>query len=115
MIVRGFGLVGALVALALVGALWALQAGHSGSSSKLARAEESRGEDASATSNFAQARMQLQGYYAENGTYVGATLPTAFGVAVVRADAASYCLQSGAGATVRHLLGPGGNPAAGPC
>ena len=34
---------------------------------------------------------------AATGTYVGAIMPT--GVALVRADAASYCVQAGAGAS----------------
>jgi hypothetical protein len=37
-------------------------------------------------------------------------------VAVVRADATSYCLQAGAGLNVQHLVGPAGNaPVDGPC
>jgi hypothetical protein len=39
------------------------------------------------------------------------SLPPAYGIAVVRADAASYCLQRGA----EHVDGPNGTPAPGPC
>jgi len=34
---------------------------------------------------------------------------------LARADASSYCLQAGTGATLQHYAGPGGTPAAGPC
>ena len=54
-------------------------------------------------------------FQAENGTYVGATLPPSYGVALVRADAASYCLQAGVGGSVQHFVGPGGPAGAGPC
>jgi hypothetical protein len=52
---------------------------------------------------------------ATNGTYEGATLTAADGVVLVRADAASYCIQTGVGAAVQHEMGPGGSPQTGPC
>lgn len=61
--------------------------------------------------DFNQAVPALQAFYDENGTYVGATLPPGSGVVLVRADAASYCLQSGN----EHEDGPGGQPQPGPC
>jgi hypothetical protein len=57
----------------------------------------------------------MEGFRADNATYVGATLPASFGVQLVSATAASYCLQAGAGTAVQHYVGPGGTPAAGPC
>jgi hypothetical protein len=53
----------------------------------------------------------LQAYYDENQTYVGATLPPGSGVVLARADATSYCLQSGN----EHEIGPGGTPQPGTC
>ena len=88
---------------------------HTGPASKTARVVESRGEQLSAGTNFSQATLQLQAYFADKGTYVGATLPPAFGVVIARADAGSYCLQSETGTTAQHVVGPGGTPAAGPC
>jgi len=38
-----------------------------------------------------------------------------FGVTLVRANASSYCVQSGSGQSLMHLAGPGGAPAAGAC
>ena len=49
------------------------------------------------------------------GTYEQAALPAYHDLAIVRADGESYCLQVGNGAQARHLGGPGGLPAAGPC
>ena len=43
------------------------------------------------------------------------TLPPVYAVAVVRADAGSFCLQAGAGAAATHELGPGGQAQSGPC
>ena len=111
----GFGVVSLLVALVLVGALWGMNAGKSGPSSDQAKQAESQAQQVSAAANFGQAAIQLETFHAENGTYVGATLPPSFGVALVRADASSYCLQMGAGAAVQHVVGPGGQPAAGAC
>jgi hypothetical protein len=65
--------------------------------------------------NFAAAATQMETYHAENATYAGATVPPSFGVTLVRADAASYCLQAGVGGSEQHFTGPGGQPAAGPC
>jgi hypothetical protein len=112
---RGLGLVSLLAGLALMGALWAMQAGHNGPSSGPGRGVESKAAQVSATADFAQAALQLQAYYAANGTYTGATLPPSFGAILPRADAASYCLQAGAGAATQHVVGPGGTPASGSC
>jgi Tfp pilus assembly protein PilE len=112
---RGIGLVGLLVALVVVGALWAMNASSNGPTSQQSERVETEAQQASAAVNFGQAVPQLEAFHAENGTYAGATLPPSFGVALVRADAASYCLQAGAGAALQHEIGPGGTPAAGPC
>jgi hypothetical protein len=64
-----------------------------------------------AATNFGQADTAMQAFFAQSGTYAGATLPAGTGVVLVRADETSYCLQSGA----EHEDGPGGQPALGPC
>jgi hypothetical protein len=42
-------------------------------------------------------------------------VPPSFGVALVRADASSYCIQTGAGSALQHETGPGGSPRPGAC
>jgi hypothetical protein len=112
---RGLGLVSLLVSLALVGALWAMNARSNGPTSQNAKRIETQAQQVSASADFIGAATQLEGFRADNGTYAGATLPPSFGVQVVRADATSYCLQTGVGTAIQHYIGPGGTPAAGPC
>jgi len=64
-----------------------------------------------AATNFGQADTAMQAFFAQSGTYAGATLPAGTGVVLVRAGATTYCLQSGD----EHEDGPGGQPAPGPC
>ena len=111
----GLGVVSLLVALALGGLVWAMNANQSGPSSGTAQRVETQAQQVAATANFAQAAIQLQTFYAANGTYVGAALPASYGVALVRTDATSYCLQMGTGTAVQHLVGPGGQPVPGGC
>lgn len=111
----GLGIVSLLLALVLGGALWAMNAGQAGPTSEPAQKAESQAQQVAATANFSGAAIQLETFHAENGTYVGVSLPPSFGVSLVRADASSYCVQTGAGAAVQHLVGPGGQPAAGSC
>lgn len=68
-------------------------------------------QSATAGVDFSQAVPALQLFYDQNGTYAGATLPPGTGAVLVRADATSYCLQSGN----EHEIGPNGQPAPGPC
>ena len=49
------------------------------------------------------------------GTYDHAQLPAYHNLAIARADETSYCIQVGSGVQARHLAGPGGLPAPGPC
>lgn len=112
---RLFGLVSIVVSLALVGILWASSMQHSGPTSATAKRAEGDATAAVSAINFTAAATQLEAYHAENATYAGATLPPSFGVTLMRADAASYCLQSGTGSAAQHFAGPGGAAAAGPC
>src|SRR5690348_17345067 len=66
---------------------------------------------AAAGANFSQVVSALQAFYGQNQPYVGATLPAGSGVVLARADATSYCQQTGD----EHEDGPGGQPAPGPC
>jgi len=112
---RGLGLFSLLVSLALVGALWAMNARSNGPASQNAKRVETQAGQVSAASNFLGAATQLEVFHADSGTYAGATLPPSFGVQLVRADATSYCLQAGVGTAVQHYVGPGGTAVAGPC
>lgn len=112
---RGFGLVVVICSLAIVAALMALNARNNGPTSQSAKRAEAEATAAVGSLNFTGAATELEAFHAENGTYAGAALPPAFGVTLVRADAASYCLQAGIGGSVQHFTGPGGSPAAGPC
>ena len=112
---RALGLISIVVSLALVAIMWGLTMQHSGPTSSTAKQAESDAGAAVSAINFTSAATQLEAYHAENATYAGATLPASFGVTLVRADAASYCLQTGVGGSAQHFAGPGGAAAAGPC
>lgn len=64
-----------------------------------------------AATDFSQADAFLQGFYAQSGTYAGATLPPGTGVVLASANTTSYCLQAGN----EHEVGPGGQAQPGPC
>jgi hypothetical protein len=110
---RVLGLVSILVTLAVVAYLYVQSSNEAGPTSDLAVEAEEQASRVAAGASFQQAAFALEEQMATAGTYAGAVMPT--GVALVRADAASYCLQAGAGATAQHLAGPGGSPAPGPC
>jgi type II secretory pathway pseudopilin PulG len=112
---RAFGLISIVVSLVIVGIMSALTMQHSGPTSATAKRAESEATAAVSAMNFTAAATQLELYHAENATYAGASVPPSFGVALVRADASSYCLQAGIGAAAQHFSGPGGAAAAGPC
>ena len=112
---RSFGLPLLIVSLAVGGFLFVRQAQTAGPSSTVAARAETRAAAAGAATDFAAAQPVLQAWFADNGTYAGASLPPVYGVVVARADASSFCLQAGSGATATHELGPGGQPQSGTC
>jgi len=112
---RVFGLVSMVCSLAIVAVLMAVSMGHNGPTSKTTKRAEAQATAAVGSLNFTGAATELEAYKSEHATYAGAVLPPAFGVTVMRADAATYCLQAGVGGTVQHFTGPGGAPATGPC
>jgi hypothetical protein len=69
--------------------------------------------DTRTDARFAVAQVNLQTQLQATGSYVAAAMPD--GAALVRADAASYCVQVGPPGTVSHLAGPSSAPTAGPC
>ena len=82
-----------------------------GPTSPAGRQEIAQAHSATAGLNFNQAVPGLQAYYAENHTYVGATLPAGSGATLAVAGPTSYCLQDGN----EHEIGPGGTAQPGPC
>ena len=110
---RGISLVSLLATLLVAGWLLTAQNGHSPTRSETTQAVD-QAQQATAGITFQQAETQLEQSHALNGTYAGASV-AGFGVTLVRADAASYCLQTGSGTAVSHLAGPGATAASGPC
>ena len=100
-----------IISLAVGGFLSVRSAQTTGSASSVARQAETQAQVDVAATNFDGVLPLLQAWYAQNGTYAGVTLPPGSGVALVRVDATSYCLQSG----TEHLDGPGGGVQPGPC
>jgi len=115
MTVRGLGVVSMLAALAIGGYLSLAQARESGPTSATVERSQAEATSGAAGVSFQAAAPILETWFAEHGTYAGATLPASFGVTVVRADATAYCLQAGAGQAVVHAVGLGGSAAPGPC
>jgi hypothetical protein len=110
---RLVGLPMLLVALAVGGYLYATNAKSNGPSAPPVQQAITQAQVDVAATNFQGADAAMQGFYAQNGTYAGAVLPLGTGVVLVRADAASYCLQTAAGD--EHESGPGGQAQPGPC
>ena len=110
---RSLSLVSLLIALAVGGWVLSQQLRSTGPSSPTAsQAIAEAGSDVT-TLNLQQAALALDQFRAEGGTYAGAALG-GFGVALSRADAASYCVET-LRAPVSHLAGPGGVSAPGAC
>ena len=62
---------------------------------------------------FTGAEASLAAQYTVSGSYAGT--PVQPPLMLVRADAASYCLQLTQGVIAQHLAGPGGTPEPGAC
>ena len=108
---RSFGLPLLILTLAIGGFLFVKQSQTVGPTSSVAQQAETQAAAAASATDFAAALPDLQAWFADHGTYVGVTLPPVYGIAVVRADATSFCLQSGA----EHQVGPVGPAQPGPC
>ena len=112
---KTIGLLSLLAALAVGGYLLLAQAEATGPTSEVGERAEAEATAQAAAASFRAAAPVLQAWYAEHATYAGATLPPSYGLVLARADAASYCLQSGTGATAQHVVGPADPPAPGAC
>jgi hypothetical protein len=105
----GFPLV--IVTLAIGGFFFVKQSQTVGPTSSVAQQAETQAAAAASATDFTAALPELQTWFADHGTYAGVTLAPVYGITVVRADATSFCLQSGD----EHQDGPAGPPQPGPC
>jgi hypothetical protein len=108
---RIFGIPAVLVVALLGIYLFTKDAQSNGPTSASGQQAITQAQSAVAATNFSQADAAMQAYYTQSGTYAGAMLPVGTGVVLARADATSYCLQSGN----EHENGPGGQPQPGGC
>lgn len=115
-VTRSLGLPLLLVSLAVGGILFVTQLRNEGPTSPAVVQAETQAAAAAAGTSFQAADAAMQAWFAKHSTYAGASLDPSYGAVVVRADAASYCLQtSTASAAVQHEVGPGGSASPGPC
>ena len=112
---RTVGIISLLAALAIGGYVVTRATDGTQRDSQTADRAEERAASGAAATNFQAVVPILEQHRAENGTYADATLEPGYGVALMRADTASYCLQAGTGTNVQHLAGPNGSPAPGAC
>jgi hypothetical protein len=114
-VTRGIGLILALVSLATVGALLAMQGRSDGPASAAVTHAESQAVATAASAVFQPVDQLLQVDQSQTGTYVGAALPAGSGVTLMRASPTSYCLAATLSGTPVYENGPGGSPAVGHC
>jgi hypothetical protein len=114
-VTRGIGLILALISLAIVGGLMAMQSTTQGPASVAGKHDEARALTAASSVTFLQVTQLLQGDVGQNGTYVGAQLPPGSDVTLAQATATTYCLEATVSGAAVHESGPGGSPAPGPC
>jgi hypothetical protein len=107
-------ILGLLIATVIVMLLVVQQMKNDGPASHTVSTAIEAGSQNVAITNLQGAQSILDLQFTSAQTYAGADVASA-GVTLVRADATGYCMQSGAGAFVEHLAGPGGAPAPGPC
>lgn len=108
---RVLGLPALLIVVLVGGYLYTRDMQSNGPASPSGQQAVTQAQSAVAAANFGQAAAAMQAFFVQSGTYAGATLPPGTGVVLVRAGAASYCLQAGD----EHEDGPGGQPQPGAC
>jgi hypothetical protein len=114
-VTRSLGLPLVLLTLLVGGYLFVKQADTTGPTAQAVTQAETEAVANVAATNFQGADTALQAWYATNGTYAGAELPPGSEVTLARADATSYCIESGSGTTLAHENGPNGPVQPGPC
>jgi hypothetical protein len=112
---RTLGLPLLLVSLVVGGFLFIQQSKTEGPTAPAVTRAEAQAYAAGSQTTFNAALPVVDAWFADHATYAGLALEPSFQVTVVRADATSYCLQTGVDPNVSHLEGPGGQPQTGPC
>ena len=112
--VRTFSLVSVLAALAIGGYLMTAQGKSQGPSSPQVSTAIDQAQTGAAAINFQQASARWSRDRSCGTAPMRAPTFGGYGVVLVRADAASYCIQTPV-APPFHETGPGGVPAAGAC
>ena|SRR5436190_13369620 len=107
-------IIGLLIVSVVVAVLMLKQLQTSGPQAKQTSTAIAQASQNVAATNLQSAKSLLDVQFTSSQTYAGANVASA-GATLVRADAASYCVQAGAGTTIAHLAGPGGTIAPGPC
>ena len=110
---RAAGIVSLVLGTLVIGLMMTSQSWRS-SDRKSASAQIDRAAQTASEVKLQQAAFAVEQFHALNGTYAASSLG-GLGVRLSRADASSYCLESGTGATLAHVAGPGGSPAPGAC
>jgi hypothetical protein len=111
-----FSICSMIAALAIGGYMFTAGSGGSENATGQDAAQAiAQAQQTGAESNFRQAAIALETHRVESGTYAGTDLRGFGGVVLARADAATYCLQTGAGATVMHQSSTDAAPLAGAC
>jgi len=110
---RAAGIVSLVLGTLVIGLMMTSQSWRS-SDRKSASAQIDRAAQTASEVKLQQAAFAVEQFHALNGTYAASSLG-GLGVRPARADASSYCLESGTGAALAHVAGPGGSPAPGAC
>ena len=109
---RAVGIVSLVLGTLVIGLMMTSQSrtsAHEGASAEITQARQTAGGV-----KLQQGAFAIEQFHALNGTYAASSLG-GLGVRLAQADASSYCLESGTGASLEHLAGPGGTPAPGAC
>jgi hypothetical protein len=100
-----------LAAVAVGG--WRVLLPGSGDTSKQVEDDLGALLDTTANARLTAAEATVEGQRSSTGSYAGA--PVTPPIVLARADATSYCIELGQGKLARHVAGPNGSPASGPC
>ena len=104
--------IGLTIAAVAVGGWRVLLPARSGSQKQIEQGVSSV-LDTVTSAEFTGAEATLDAQRNATGSYAGTHVTAP--ITLVRADAASYCIQVVRGVLARHVTGPGGTLVAGPC
>jgi len=121
----GTGVISLVLSAVIIGLLWQFGVFGGGGGGEAAQAPQqiTQAENATGEANLTAITPAIAAFFADHGTYEGLGDPaqgllhydaSATGLAVVSADASSYCIQT-IGTPAYSLRGPGGTAQPGPC